>query len=227
MSKVTHVLNASTRQVLGTKVKSLRKSGLIPANIYGKGIASLAIQVAEKDLNKVFEAAGESSLVSVTIDEKDTFPVIFKNPFYNPISGLLAHLDMYKVNLKEKISAMVPIVLVGEAPAVKLDLELMEITTELEVESLPADLPEKIEVDISKLETLESVITAGDVKLDEKVTLVTPAETVIIKVEAHKEEVIETAPAEPVEVPATAQKSPEEIAAEDAAKKEEKEKEDK
>lgn len=227
MSKVTHVLNASSRQILGTKVKSLRKSGLIPANIYGKGIASQAVQVAEKDLNKVFETAGESSLVSVTIDEKDTFPVIFKNPFYNPISGLLAHLDMYKVNLKEKISAMVPIVLVGEAPAVKQGLEMIEIISEVEVEALPADLPEKVEVDISKLETAENMVTVGDIKLDSKITVLTAPETVIVKVEEHKEEVIETAPAEPVEVPATAQKSPEEIAAEDAAKKEEKEKEDK
>ena len=192
MSKVTHVLSASSRQILGTKVKSLRKSGLIPANIYGKGIASQAVQVTEKDLNKVFEAAGESSLVSVTIDEKDTFPVIFKNPFYNPISGLLAHLDMYKVNLKEKISAMVPIVLVGEAPAVKAGARLVKVMHELEVSADAAHLPHEIEIDITVLENDGDQIHVRYIKLPSGVTSDVDGDEVIVLTQIAEEEPEET-----------------------------------
>ncbi len=106
---------------------------------------------------------------------------------------------------------MVPIVLIGESPTVKAGNVLIEVTNEVEVEALPADLPEKIEVDISKLESLESVVTVGELEVDkDKVEIKTGGEQVVVKIEEPKEEVIEEPVVAPSEVPATEQKVPEE-----------------
>lgn len=211
MAQARQTLKAEKREIFGKKVKKLRKQGILPASIYGNEFASQSVQLNLKEVEKLFGHAGESSLIDLQLDGA-TLPVLFKNPQYNPLSGNLTHIDLHKVNLKEKITAMVPIEIIGESPAVKAGNVLMEITMEIEVEALPTDLPEKITIDISKLENVDQAITAADLTVDrKKVEVITEADQVIVKVAAPKEEVIEevAAPA-PTEVPATAQKAPEE-----------------
>lgn len=225
MTKASHTLNAEVRTVLGRKVKNLRKQGIVPATVYGKGFESTSIQIASKDLDRVFDQAGESSLVELILDGK-TLPVLFRNPQYHPVDGGLIHVDCFKVNLKEKITTFVPINLIGEAPAVKAGNVLVSVSEEIEVEALPADLPESFEVDISTLENLDSVITVADLKTDAKVKILSPADHIIVKLEEPRAEEVEPVAEEavaPGEVPATAQKTPEEIAAQEAEEKKEKE----
>lgn len=213
MSHVTHQLAAQKREVLGSKVNSLRVQGMVPGNIYGKGISSIAIQIKAKDLEKTLQEVGESALVNISLEgEKDSFPVLFKNPTYDPLLGSLQHIEMYKVNMKEKITTMVPLVLIGEAPAVKQGLLVMEIANEVEVECLPNDLPEKIEVDVAGLEKVDDMVTVGQLKIDtSRIEILTPSETVIVKIEeAQQAEVAEETVVAPSEVEATAQKSPDE-----------------
>jgi large subunit ribosomal protein L25 len=192
MTKDKHEIKAENRSVLGKKVKKLRKDGLTPATVYGKGIESKSIQFVSKELEKMFEELGESTLVEVSLDEKEKLPVLFRNPQYHPVEGNLIHIDCYKVNLKEKITATVPLEFVGESLAVKNGNILVTVTDEVEIEALPADLPEKIEVDISVLEDLESTITVKDLKIDSsKLTMITDIEQLVVKVEEPKEEIIE------------------------------------
>jgi large subunit ribosomal protein L25 len=203
-------LTVNKREITGRKVKHLRKEGFTPAGIYGKGYDSISISVNTRELDKIFDEVGESGLVDLMLDSTK-IPVLFRNPQFHPVGGNLIHLDCYKVNLKEKIVASIPVELIGEAPIVKAGNILVPVTSEIEVEALPADLPEKIEIDISGLETLESMICAGDIKLEGKVELKTAADQVIVKVEEPKEE--EEPVAEevaPGDVPATEQKAPEE-----------------
>jgi len=224
MTKEKHEVKAENRTVLGRKVKNLRKSGFIPATVYGKGFDSRAIQFLGTELEKIYNEVGESGLVNLTIGE-ETLPILFRNPQYDAIEGDLIHIDCYKVNLREKISAMVPIVLIGESQAVKDGNILVPVTDEIEIEALPADLPESIEVDLSVLETLESVVTVADLKIDtSKLEILTHHEQVIVKVEEPRAEEEVVAPAEevaPGDVPAMNQKSEEEKAADEEAKKEE------
>ncbi|MCX6727123.1 MAG: 50S ribosomal protein L25 [Candidatus Shapirobacteria bacterium] len=226
MAKTNPKLEAQVRTVLGRKVKKLRREGLIPATIYGHKFDSVSVQVDGKSLNKLFTQVGESGLVDLVVGE-NTYPIIFRNPQYHPVWGDLIHIDCYKVNLKEKIRATVPIEFVGESLAVKEGNILVPVTEEIEVEALPTDLPEKIVVDLSVLETLESVVTVADLKLDKDVVEIkTALDQVVIKVEEPKvEEEPVVAPTEPVEVPATEQKTEEEKTADEAVKKIEKEKE--
>lgn len=210
MAKVNPKLVAEVRNITGKKVKNLRKTGWTPATVYGKDFESQSIQVNTVELGKVFDEVGESGLIDLMIGDKK-YPILFRNPQYHPLEGNLIHVDGYKVNLKEKITATVPIEFVGESPAVKAGNVLIEVTDEIEVEALPADLPEKIEVDISKLENLEDQITVADLMVEkDKVEIKTAIDQVVVKLEEPKEEVIEEPVVAPGDVPATEQKAPEE-----------------
>ena len=203
MTKEKHQIKAAVRTVTGRKVKQIRKEGWLPATVYGKEFESLSIQFNLAEIVKLFDEIGESTLVEVTLDEKEKLPVLFRNPQYHPIDGNMIHIDCYKVNLKEKIKAMVPIELVGESQAVKDGNILVTVTDEIEVEGLPADLPEKIEIDLSVLENLESTITVADLKIGDKLEILTDLEQLIAKVEepkAEEEPVVEEVSPEDVEV---------------------------
>ena len=220
MTKEKHQIKADIRTVLGRKVKHLRKEGLIPASIYGHKFEPISIQFKTIELEKLFNEVGESGLTEILVGE-EKFPVLFRNPQYSAIIGDILHIDCYKVNLKEKITATVPIEFVGESQAVKDGNVMVEVSNEVEVEALPTDLPEKIEVDISILNAVDDMITVGDIKLGEKVEMITPLDQVIVKIEEPRaEEVIEAPETEvaPGEVPATEQKTEEEKATAEAEK---------
>ena len=226
MTKEKHQVKATTRTVAGRKVKHLRKEGLLPATVYGKAFESLLVQFNAAEVEKLFSDIGESTLVEVILDEKEKLPVLFRNPQYHPVEGNMIHIDCYKVNLKEKISAMVPIEFIGESQAVKDGNTLVTVTDEVEIEALPTDLPESIEVDLSVLDNLEATITVADLKIDNsKLEILTDAEQLIAKVEEPRaeEEVAPVEEATPADVPAMNQKTEEEKEAAAKAKDEEKE----
>lgn len=206
MTKEKHEIKATVRTILGRKVKQLRNQGIMPATIYGHDFESISIQFNLIELEKIFNEIGESGLVELIIDEKK-IPVLFRNPQYHPVSGQLIHVDCYKVNLKEKISTMIPIEFIGESAAVKNGNTLVTVTDEIEVEALPTDLPENIEVDLAVLEDLESVVTVGDLKLDKsKIEILTNEEQVVVKVEEPRVEEEPVVEVSPEDVEATAQK---------------------
>jgi large subunit ribosomal protein L25 len=214
MAKTNPKLNAVVRTITGKKVVALRKQGIMPSSIYGQGMTPISVQINDKEMEAVFSHVGESGLVELILEGK-SLPIIFRNPQYHPLMGNLIHIDCYKVNLKEKITATVPIEFIGESLAVKEGKVLVEVSNEVEVEALPADLPEKIEVDLSILETIDYVITMADlVIVRTKVEIVNAPDQVVVKVEEPKveeePEVAEEAVA-PGDVPATEQKTPEEL----------------
>jgi len=224
MTKEKHEIKAEIRTVLGRRVKHLRNAGLVPATIYGHKFESVSIQFNGLELQKIYDKVGESGLIELLVGS-DKYNILFRNPQYSPVESEIVHIDCYKVNLKEKINAFIPIELIGEAPAVKDGNTLVSITDEIEVEALPTELPEKIEIDISILTEVDQMITVEDIKLGDKITILTPADQAIVKVEEPRaEEVIEEV-TEPVEVPAMNQKTEEEKAAAEAEKAKDKDEE--
>ncbi|HSX48865.1 MAG TPA: 50S ribosomal protein L25 [Candidatus Saccharimonadales bacterium] len=190
MVKIT--LKAEKRKVTGRKVKNLRKEGQIPANIYGKDVPSLSIQVGAKDLEGVFKKAGETAIIDLTIG-KEVRPVLVHNMQIHPVTDEVLHVDFRQVNLKEKVSANIPVELVGESPAQKSGIgTAVLLVKELEVEALPGDLPEKFEVDASILTEVDQVVKISDLKYDKsKVEVKTDVESIVAKVEPpQKEEVV-------------------------------------
>lgn len=181
MKKIT--LKVEKRTVLGKKVKKLRKVGLLPATIYGKDVKSVSVQVPIKEFDHVYKEAGETGLVELSLDSEKTRPVLIKNVQLEPKSSMPLHADFYQVNLSEKIKANVPVEPVGEPKAVLDKIGLLEVPlTEVEVEALPADLPEKIEVDVANLAAIGDQITVADVKAHSGVTILTDTGQILFKI---------------------------------------------
>lgn len=170
------------RKVLGKKVSKLRKEGLMPTNIYGKGVKSLAIQVPYKEFEKVYKEAGETGIVDVEIDGVIR-PSLIHNVQQDYRKHILLHADFFQVNLKEKVKAMIKVITIGEPKAVidKLGL-LMQTLEEIEVEALPTELPEKIEVNVEPLAVLDAQVTVGEIKAPEGVIILTDPAQVIAKI---------------------------------------------
>ena len=175
-------LKGDERTVLGKKVKKLRKEGLLPGNVYGKGLNSYPLQVKLSDFETVYKEAGETSLVDLTFDGK-TKPVLIKNLQMNHATRSLLHVDFYQVNLKEKVKATVAIVLTGEAKAVtdKVGL-LIQNLSDVEVEALPDNLPENVEISVEHLAEIGEQVTVGDIKIHEDVTILTDVGQTVAKI---------------------------------------------
>jgi large subunit ribosomal protein L25 len=157
-------LEATKREVTGHAVKRLRAEGLVPAVLYGRGMESVSLQVPARDFERVFRAAGESTLVYLKVGSQE-YPTLITDASQHPLSGAYQHADFHKVRLDEKIKAMVPVVFVGVSPAVKDEGGmLVRNVNELEVEALPTDLPHEIEIDISALKSFSDHITLASLK---------------------------------------------------------------
>lgn len=201
------ILTAEKRDVFGRKIKKLRREGLLPANIYGRNIKSLAVQVKTDDFQKVFDEAGETGLVELNVDG-EVHPVLIHNLQTDPVTDLPLHADFLQVNLKEKVTATVPVELVGESPAEKEGGVVVQQMHEVEVEALPTDLPEKIEVDISGLANIDDSVMVGELKVDRsKIEVKDDPERIVVSITppTKEEEVAppaEEAPAEGEEAPA-------------------------
>ncbi len=195
----TFELSASTRTIFGRKTKQLRKKGLVPANIFGKKIKSMAIELESSVLLDTMRKAGETGLIHLKVKGDDkSHAVLVSGYAQDPVSGAMLHVDFHEVDLKQKTTATVPLKAVGESEAVKSGMVLVMMKNELDVEALPTDLPDSIEVDISVLTEVGMSILAKDLKIDRsKVTLtVEDEETIATIQEPAKEEVVEVAPAE-------------------------------
>lgn len=215
-------LAAQKRTVLGRKVKNLRKEGQIPAHVFGHKVKTVHVQVKTGDFAKVFEKAGETGIVDLAIDGSprgeagQKHPVLIRNVQFHPVTDETLHIDFYQVNLAEKVKVNVPLEVIGESPATEKKIGLLLTpVSEVEIEALPQDLPEKIEVDVAKLANVGDEIKVADLKIDKtKITLHTPEDLVVAQIgelvtkemeaveaeiEAEKAEAAEAAPAEGAE----------------------------
>jgi large subunit ribosomal protein L25 len=193
-------LKAEKRAAFGRKIKKLRQVGILPANIYGKKVESQAIQVNLKEFFPIFEEAGETGVVELKVKgEAKPRPVLIHNVQLHPVTDQPLHVDFYQVDLKEKVVAEVPLEIVGEAPAVKEKLGiLIQLLAEVEVEALPTELPDRLEVDISGLEKVDDAIMAADLKVPKGVELHLDAKELLAKIEPPTKEEV-AAPPPPAE----------------------------
>jgi large subunit ribosomal protein L25 len=195
-------LKAKERKELGKKVKNLRKQGILPAVLYGSKAKPQHLEIDAKEFDKVYHDAGESSLVSLEINDKK-FLVLIHEMQSSPITLAPIHVDFFQPSLKEEILAKVPLVFIGEAPAVKeLGGTFVRSISELEVKALPQNLPHEIRVDIISLATFETSILIKDLKLPEGVKTLKAQDDIVAfvappeKVEEELEKPVEAGVAE-------------------------------
>lgn len=192
------VLNGQPRQIKGKQVKQLRRQGLLPAVIYGEG-PSIPIVLNWRDASRTLAGVTASHLISITVEGK-SYSVLVRERQRHPITGFLLHVDFQAVAANKKLRASVPVVTEGESPAIKdLDGVLTISYEQLEVESFPRDLPERIVVDISQLKEIGSSILVRDIVVPPQVELLADPDNIVIVISAPTlaEVVEEVAEAEP------------------------------
>ena len=195
----TIVLNAKPREA-GTP-KALRRAGWVPGVIYGRGSAADSLQFPRPQLETVYMKAGTNRIIELHIEGIEAPGMaLFREVQRDPVGGALLHVDLYRVLAGQTITSVVPIVLVGSAPAVMLGGNVNQLVSELEIECLPQDLPSAIMVDISALVDLHSAISLDDLDIPLGVTVLNPPDSDIVRVhtqhaEAEEEGAEEAAPA--------------------------------
>ena len=200
-------IKTQRRDETGKKnTRAIRKQGIIPAVVYKGGEETLSISLSERELvHALHTSAGENVIINLQIGDKNkkdqNRTVIIKEIQHHPIKGNLLHVDFYEISLTETITVKVPIEAKGEAIGVKRDSGVLEhMLWELEIECLPTEIPEKIEVDIDKLE-IGDAIYVKDLVVPPQIKVLNDLETIAICVEPPRaEEAPEAAPEEAVSV---------------------------
>jgi len=170
-------LSVKIRKDLGKKVKTLRKRGIIPGVLYGPKIKTTQpLELDEKEFEKTYQEAGESSLISLEVvgqvGKKEKYLVLIHEVAKDSLTEKPIHVDFYQPKLEEEVKVTIPIIFEGESPAVKdLGGTLVKNISELEVKALPQKLPHEIKVNISQLKSFEDNILIKDLRLPEGVKL--------------------------------------------------------
>ena len=208
-------LKVTNREILGKKVKHLRRQGITPVHVFGHGIESLALQCDTGELERVLAQAGHTGLIGLKLDkEKKPRAVVVREFDRDWRRGKLLHVDFYQVRMEEKIRLEVPVVLVGESPALKSKDNMLEHELEtLTIECFPAKIPASVEVDISSFTEAGQAIRVKDIALGEDIAVLNDPELVVVKISFRPVEKIEEVVVEkPVEVAEEAVEAPREAA---------------
>lgn len=179
-------LEALDRTIFGKKVKQLRRDGLIPGHVFGHKVETEHVSVKVKDFLPVLHQAGETGLIDLRIGEEKMRPVMIRGVQYDPRQGGLLHVDFYQVNLHEKVTVPVPIVLKEleeEIESVKMgEAVVLQTLNEVEVEALPTDLIDHLEVDLRSLKNIDDAITLGQLDYDhDKITVLAEPDEIVVK----------------------------------------------
>ena len=186
-------LSVSKRDVLGKKTRFLRRQGITPTHLFGHGLQSIPLQCDTAGLQRIIAQAGTTRLIALEIEEdKQPRSVFIREIQRDVCTGALLHVDFYQVRKREKIKAEVPIVSIGEAPALKEKGRILTHSlTSLSVECLPDKLPPQIEVDLSQLEEAEQAIYVRDIVLSPDVTVINDPDQMVVKVGEVRVEKVE------------------------------------
>lgn len=190
-------VQSSIRTKEDGKINKIRKDGFLPAVLYGQGGKAQNLKVKLRDFEKAFNEAGETTLIDLMIDEKESVKVIVKDVQRNPIHNNIIHADLYKVNMDELIEVEVPLNFVGESKAEReLGGTLSKKLEFVLVSCLPIDLIDHIDVDISVLNTFEDSIKISDLKIPDTIKILNHESGAVASVVAmQKEEVVAEKPA--------------------------------
>ena len=186
-------LQATTREILGKKVRFLRRRGITPVHLFGPDVESMALQCDTAQLQRVLAQAGKTKLVGLWLDEaKKLRSVLVRELQRDARTGDLLHVDFYQVRMAEAVRVDVPIVLVGEAPALRFKENMVaQELSSLTIECLPDEIPPHIELDLSPLTEAEQAIRVQDIELDEGVTVLNDPEHIVAKITARPAEKVE------------------------------------
>ncbi len=193
-------LKAEKREVFGKKTRALRRSGFIPAELYGHDVANIHLAVPAKEFQGVYKEAGGNTIVNLSFDGKPRL-VIIHDVNMDYVKNDILSVDFHEVKMDEEITAAVPLKLVNESPAVKdLGGILVKAMDEIEVEAFPQNIPSEITVDLSSLTNLGDSIYVRDLPSKSSYKYAVDPDTVVVTASEPKEEEEEATPITPESV---------------------------
>jgi len=192
-------LELENRTVVGKKVNRLRRAGVLPATVYGKGVGPFTVQINARGFNEAYRRAGKTSLVDLTIPGQPVQSAFIHSLQRHPVSRAILHADFLVVDLKIEITVEVPIHIIGESELVdRGDATLNQVLNTLSVRALPAELPSYIEVDISALDSMDKSVHVRDIAALEHGAIVTDEDELVVSLSQSRPEeepeVVEEAP---------------------------------
>ena len=196
-------LNATPRPTLGKLSRRLLREGKVPAIVYGHNTDPTPVTLDRLEFQKVFAKSGRTHLVDLTVDGHNE-KVLVRDVQTHPRRPGPIHVDLYQVNLQEKIEVEVPVHLVGESAPVKAgDADILQPLHAIRVECLPSDIPDAFEVDLTPLDEIEAELRVSNLKVPPGCTVLEAADELVVKI-IHKRElkVEEEVPAAEAVVPA-------------------------
>jgi len=177
-------LKADKREITGRSVKHLRSAGLIPAVVYGQGLEATHLQIEEKALHKVLREAGTYQLIALKVGNSKPQMTLARDVQRDVLRHDYLHVDFYTVQMDQKVTAQVPIILVGQSPAVQeMGAILTQGLDELEIECLPGDLISSMEVSVEGLVEFNDTVSVSDLAVPDTVTVLSDPESMVAKVE--------------------------------------------
>lgn len=177
-------LSTNTREIIGKKVRFLRRQGITPVHLFGHNIKPVPLQCDTTQLKHILARAGKTGIVSLKLDSaKEPINVMVREVQIEPRTGELLHVDFYQVRMEEKIRVNVPIVTIGEAPALRFKENfLVHELTNLTIECLPDEIPSRVELDLSALTKAEQAIHVEDIRLDDRITVLNNPEQLVVRI---------------------------------------------
>ncbi len=166
--------------------RALRREQKVPGVVYGRNRATQSVQFDYATLARVVRQAGTSHLVSLMVEGEKPQLTLIREIQRDPITGRILHVDLYAIEAGHVIRSTVPLVQRGKSAAVAMGGMVVQDLDELEIECLPEDMPEVIEIDLEKLATMHSHITVADLAISPKVTVLTPASSVVAHIMAQR-----------------------------------------
>lgn len=182
---MSNAYSLNPRSILGKKVSRLRNEGILPANLYGRGIDSTSLQLKYVDGRDLLNLHGKNNLFEVQVSgETEVRPVVVRDVSIDPVTRKILHIDFFQVDLQRTIQADVPLNFVGISQGVSMyGGVLVQAIDRITIEALPADMPEAIDVDITVLEELDSQLFLRDLTISNLVTVLTSEDTLVSAVQ--------------------------------------------
>jgi large subunit ribosomal protein L25 len=181
-------LELQTREVLGQKVKQLRREGIIPVHVYGPDMEPRSLQCEHREVLRALARSGGTTPIMVTVQGERGEQLTFAREIqWHPVRGDILHVDFLAVRATQRVTAQVPINLVGESPgAHQAGGSVIQQLRELTIEALPMEIPSEIEVNLEGLTDPDGAIRAGDLVLPPNIVMLTDPEDVVVRIEVTR-----------------------------------------
>ena len=183
MARQHEQLQADRREAFGKKVRRLRRDGMVPGNVYGLNMDPIPLTMEGREFIAVHQRAGSTGVIDLAVNGADSLPVLVQEVQHDPPTSRVLHVSFLQVDLTKPVSAMVPVALVGQSPALELGGIVIQHMNEVSVSALPDDIPESFVVDVSVLADIDHALLVSDLETPEGVTIEAESDDLVVRAE--------------------------------------------